>query len=412
MCKPLKDEIIESFPTYWPIFTIASALIEIALVTMVMVTNSFAPVQFTTKIETSDIAGFGGVNLSVTKSVLPNPFAGPSKAAMIHAGAKYPVCMRNSPQLYWNTGEDDRDLICCQEQSTQQCGMLPENVCLYLYHGDIIGGVSQCNAQEQSGYCSGGVVLHPCCVGIEGQCILTTEENCTFQEGYWHPEKLLCSELGSGCFRDICRLDWINRTLGQVPDQGIRFISAIFLYCGILEFVMVFFPKFYTNWKIERRIGLSVIYLLSGVGGLLVSSIFDPEPAVGNSGAMYGLLGVMLVELLQGWKWVRKPRIELLKLVGFLVLLFGAGTLPYVDNFCHIGGFVFGALASFVFVPYISIGEWERLKKLCLILALTPIMLSLLVLGFAAFYNFTDPDFCHWCTYLNCIPYTSTLCDI
>ena len=44
---------------------------------------------------------------------------------------------------------------------------------------------------------------------------------------------------------------------------------------------------------------------------------------VGNSGAMYGLLGVMLVELLQGWKWVRKPRIELLKLVGFLVLLFG-----------------------------------------------------------------------------------------
>ena len=94
MCKPLTDEIIESFPTYWPIFTIASALIEIALVTMVMVTNSFAPVQFTTKIETSDIAGFGGVNLSVTKSVLPNPFAGPSKAAMIHAGAKYPVVRR------------------------------------------------------------------------------------------------------------------------------------------------------------------------------------------------------------------------------------------------------------------------------------------------------------------------------
>lgn len=91
MCKPLKDEIVDSFPTYWPIFTIASALVEIALVTMVMATNSFAPVQFTTKIETSDIAGFGGVNHSVTKSILPNPFVGPSKAAMIHAGAKYPV---------------------------------------------------------------------------------------------------------------------------------------------------------------------------------------------------------------------------------------------------------------------------------------------------------------------------------
>ena len=91
LCKPLRDEIIESFPTYWPIFTIASALIEIALVTMIMVTNDFAPVQFTTKIETTDVAGFGGVNVSVTKSVLPNPFVGPSKAAIIHAGGKYPM---------------------------------------------------------------------------------------------------------------------------------------------------------------------------------------------------------------------------------------------------------------------------------------------------------------------------------
>ena len=86
--------------------------------------------------------------------------------------------------------------------------------------------------------------------------------------------------------------------------------------------------------------------------------------------------------------------------------------MPYVDNFCHIGGFVFGALASFVFVPYINIGEWDQFKKLCLILALTPIMLFLLVLGFATFYNFTDPEFCRWCSYVNCIPYTSTICDI
>lgn len=91
LCKPLKDEIVESFPTYWPIFTVISGLLEIALVTVVMMTNTFAPVQFTIAIETRDIVGFGGVNVSVTKDILPNPFVGPSKAAMIHAGAKYPV---------------------------------------------------------------------------------------------------------------------------------------------------------------------------------------------------------------------------------------------------------------------------------------------------------------------------------
>ena len=38
--------------------------------------------------------------------------------------------------------------------------------------------------------CTGGVVLHPCCIGLLGECIITTKENCSFQEGYWHPSKV------------------------------------------------------------------------------------------------------------------------------------------------------------------------------------------------------------------------------
>ena len=39
-------------------------------------------------------------------------------------------------------------------------------------------------------YCEGGVVLHPCCVGLLGECVVTTKENCSFQRGHWHPDKV------------------------------------------------------------------------------------------------------------------------------------------------------------------------------------------------------------------------------
>lgn len=143
------------------------------------------------------------------------------------------------------------------------------------------------------------------------------------------------------------------------------------------------------------------------------------------------MLGVLLVELLQGWKWVQKPWVELFKLIVmtvvalckltkflplefcdcFIFLYAVLGTLPYIDNFSQIGGFIFGVLASFIFVPYIIIGKWDRAKKLCLILTAVPIILALFFVGFVVFYNMSDPNFCPYCSYINCIPYTATFCD-
>lgn len=48
---------------------------------------------------------------------------------------------------------------------------------------------------------------------------------------------------------------------------------------------------------------------------------------VGSSGALFGLLAVLLVEVLQGWKWVKRPCVELVKIVVLVVLLLGKVTL-------------------------------------------------------------------------------------
>ena len=50
--------------------------------------------------------------------------------------------------------------------------------------GTVLGGASQCD--DSSGLCDGGVTLRPCCVGLDAGCLLTSQENCSFQNGYWH----------------------------------------------------------------------------------------------------------------------------------------------------------------------------------------------------------------------------------
>ncbi len=57
----------------------------------------------------------------------------------------------------------------------------------------------------------------------------------------------------------------------------------------------------------------------------------------GASGAVFGLLGVLFVELFQFWQIVDHAYLELLKLAGFVFFLLALGTLPYVDNMAHIG---------------------------------------------------------------------------
>ena len=65
-------------------------------------------------------------------------------------------------------------------------------------NGVVLGGKSVCEAEmNRTEYCEGGVVLHPCCVGLLGDCVVTTEENCTFQKGRWHPDKVTGSHFRS-----------------------------------------------------------------------------------------------------------------------------------------------------------------------------------------------------------------------
>lgn len=113
--------------------------------------------------------------------------------------------------------------------------------------------------------------------------------------------------------------------------------------------------------------------------------------------------------------------IELIKLAFVVVFLFILGLFPFIDNFAHIGGFVFGFLLSGILVPYHSLQNLGinpqkgrntdvfRKVKWAMVIIGIPAVLLLFGLFFVLFYVVQDT----WdgLRYLNCIPFTDTICQ-
>lgn len=86
------------------------------------------------------------------------------------------------------------------------------------------------------------------------------------------------------------------------------------------------------------------------------------------------------------------------------------GTLPYIDNLAHVGGFLFGIPAGLLLMPKIYYGKWDRRRKLILMIASLPALAILFYFLLRSFYNNTN--FCPGCKYFNCIPGMPWYCFI
>jgi rhomboid protease GluP len=87
------------------------------------------------------------------------------------------------------------------------------------------------------------------------------------------------------------------------------------------------------------------IYFFTGIGAYLVSGFFGRHVSIGASGALLGLIGVMLaITTKRQGEHIRMLRNQLLKWVAYLAILgyFFSGT----DNWAHGGGLVTGFIVG------------------------------------------------------------------
>ncbi|KAF9959248.1 hypothetical protein BGZ70_008921 [Mortierella alpina] len=205
---------------------------------------------------------------------------------------------------------------------------------------------------------------------------------------------------------DICGFTPIAST-GKAPDQWFRFITPIFLHGGIVHILFNLMFQLRTGADLERDMGwwrIGIIYMTSGIVGFIFGGNFAPllSPSMGASGAIFGLIGCLVLDLVQNWSLVVRPCWELSKLSLMILFSFAFGLLPFLDNFAHIGGFVAGILTGLVFMPVVYFSKRDKFIKLGLKVVALPLIILIIVLGLTNFYK--GANNCSWCKYLSCLP--------
>ncbi|XP_022765176.1 RHOMBOID-like protein 2 [Durio zibethinus] len=223
----------------------------------------------------------------------------------------------------------------------------------------------------------------------------------------------------SSTLKKLGALEWTKVVLNH---QGWRLITCIWLHAGVIHLLANMLSLVFIGIRLEQQFGfvrIGILYLLSGFGGSVLSSLFIRNNiSVGASGALFGLLGAMLSELITNWSIYTNKAAAMLTLLVIIAINLGIGILPHVDNFAHIGGFLTGLLLGFVLLPRPQFGWLERrslpadtrlkskYKPYQYVLWLVSVVL--LVVGFTValvmlFRGENGNDHCHWCHYLSCV---------
>lgn len=128
-----------------------------------------------------------------------------------------------------------------------------------------------------------------------------------------------------------------------------RLLTAAFLHGSWLHIAFNMYVLFVLGPILERVLGhmrFTVLYVVAALGGSVASYAFsDPRTvSVGASGAIFGLMGALIV----AGRRMRWDITQVLILLGINVVI---GFLsPQIDWRAHFGGLVIGALVAAVYV--------------------------------------------------------------
>lgn len=130
--------------------------------------------------------------------------------------------------------------------------------------------------------------------------------------------------------------------------QWYRLITPIFLHIGFLHLLMNLFALLYLGSLVEKLYGhlrYGIIFLLSGITGVILSYLTNTSIAAGASGAIFGLMGALLFfGFIYPKVFIRTIGKDII-IILLLNLAVGFIT-PGIDNAGHVGGVIGGFLIS------------------------------------------------------------------
>lgn len=165
-----------------------------------------------------------------------------------------------------------------------------------------------------------------------------------------------------------------------------RFITPIFIHGSLVHLLVNCYSLYIIGSLVERLYGRSkfiIGYMIAGLLGNLFSFLFVPAPSVGASGAIFGLMGILLyfgLEKPLQFKIYFGRSIITTILINLVYGFMGTG----IDNFAHLGGLIGGFLA-------IGMLSNTKEKRWYFNKVFYALLLSTMMIG-GAFYGFNNNE--------------------
>ncbi len=178
---------------------------------------------------------------------------------------------------------------------------------------------------------------------------------------------LLFTQTPDGQPSDLELLLWLDKSAVYNAHEYWRLLTVALVHGSIIHLgfnmyaLWIIGPLVETLYGPRRFLG---IYLVCAAAGSAASYATSVNPAVGASGAVFGLFGALLVA-----DRVHKPALtrnarNLTAQIGMLIgiNLFIGISIPGIDNAAHVGGLLAGAALGFLLVPAgVTLGSfWSR----------------------------------------------------
>jgi len=156
-------------------------------------------------------------------------------------------------------------------------------------------------------------------------------------------------------------IDILVRLGGHVPrlitDNGDyhRLLLSMFLHGSILHFLFNTYFLYHLGAFVEKLLGRAkyiAIYFISGLGsGLLVWWLGEPNTVtIGASGALFGIMGSLLVLTYIKTSWFTAYTIRSIRTLVVVNLIF-TFLVPNISVYGHVGGFITGITLVYLMIP-------------------------------------------------------------
>ncbi len=146
-----------------------------------------------------------------------------------------------------------------------------------------------------------------------------------------------------------------------------RFVTPIFLHGSLLHVGFNMYALHVLGPQLERFFGhwqFLLLYMVSGIGGVVFSFVLTENPSLGASTAIFGLLGAQGVFAYNNQSvFGLQARKALRSIVNIAVINFLIGLSPGIDNWAHMGGLIGGLAITYYGGPVFTLtGSLPDLK--------------------------------------------------